>query len=286
MCRNAWRHWRVDPARRSRFYLQAIDARDPAVLRQALGRASASTTRRRAAGRHFADLDQRRRHRPARDLRRRAVRAEVERLHEFCRYGLAWPEVVDAALIADLDERLFAPARARLADASSSSIDLSAAARRLEAEPSLPLARAGRRLAGRSRRRGDRADCGCSWPLQRLWSADCRAGCPQPAAPCRRRRAAPTRCASWPIVARAARWLRGWRCRAAGARPRAAYEQVLRQLKDAARQAQGPAAGTLALPYVLSLLAAGLAGASGAGAEILPRRKRQAPGARQTAAGA
>ncbi len=99
--------WQVAPNRRSAVFLDAIDRLGLAPLRQALGAVFRFDDSAPSAWTHFPDAD----------AAAAIVRLEtfggvpfetVSRLREFCRFGLSWQEVVDAALTADLDDRLFA----------------------------------------------------------------------------------------------------------------------------------------------------------------------------------
>ena len=99
-------YWQVAATQRSRVYLDAIDSADSVAMRAALGRALGfddSTV----ALRHFPDLAS-----AAAIVRFEIFSgqpfAKVDRLRAACGYRVGWPEVVQAALLQDLDERLFA----------------------------------------------------------------------------------------------------------------------------------------------------------------------------------
>ncbi len=240
--------WRVDPARRSRFYLQAIDARDPAVLRQALGRALGFDDAAPAV-RQFPDLAS-----AAAIVRLELFSgrhwAEVERLQSACSYRVEWPKVVDAALVEGLDEPLFRRVEPEL-QRQLLMLDFSRLHDDWKPSP-LPLALlAGDWLADRN----DEASFGLrvQLALQRLWSGDFD-GAAALVRPLHGGGGALASAEPWPIVASAVD-AAGEALRGRFERAEAAYDAAFAAFRKKSAKRRSPLPEMLALPYVLSLLA-------------------------------
>ncbi|MEO8278138.1 MAG: DEAD/DEAH box helicase, partial [Ideonella sp.] len=100
-------YWQVAPPIRSAVFLEAIDLKGLAPLRAGLAGVTRFDDSMAGSWTHFSDVD------AAAAIVRLEVFGgvpfeQVSRLRQFCRFGLSWADVMQAAIGTDLDDRLIA----------------------------------------------------------------------------------------------------------------------------------------------------------------------------------